>query len=94
VTGLLNIRLSDDKYLIEGIPVTGYSIREEVFAGLKNHVPFQLEDELKKRGANYKKALLPFTPFVRFGERVITGQNPQSTKAVAKAVLEVLERLP
>lgn len=91
VTGLLNIHLSNGKPLIEGIPVTGYSTREEVFAGLKNEVPFLLEEALKKRGANYKKALLPFIPFVQAAGRVITGQNPQSTQAVAKTVLETLK---
>jgi putative intracellular protease/amidase len=91
VAGLLNIRLSDGRYLVADQPVTGYSTFEEILAGVKNDVPYLLEDELKARGAQYKKSFLPFTPFVRSESRLITGQNPQSTKAVAKAVLKQLE---
>ncbi len=90
VGGLLNITLSDGSNLIDGKSITGYSNFEEVLAGLKNAVPFLLEDELKARGGTYAKAMLPFMPYVRDEARVITGQNPQSTRAVAKRVLEVM----
>jgi len=90
VTGLLNITLSNGDYLIADRAVTGYSTREEILAGVKSQVPFLLEDELKARGADYKKAFLPFRPFVQSQDRLVTGQNPQSTKAVAEAVLNVL----
>lgn len=91
VTGLLNIELSDGKHLVDGVTLTGYSNIEEVLAGVKSQVPFSLEDELKSRGADYKRSMLPFTPFVQTNGRIITGQNPQSTKTLAQAVLKSLE---
>ncbi len=59
-SGLLNVTLSDGSYLIEGKQVTGYSNLEEVVALKHNQVPFSLEDELKKRGADYKKVGCPW----------------------------------
>ncbi|NEP19520.1 MAG: type 1 glutamine amidotransferase domain-containing protein [Leptolyngbya sp. SIO4C1] len=89
--GLLNIRLSDGRYLIEGKSVTGFANLEERLIRLVSAVPFLLEDEIKKRGAQYKSALLPFIPHVEVNDRLITGQNPQSAKAVAQALVQRLQ---
>ena len=91
VGALLNIKLSQGNYLVEGKEITGYSTKEEELAKALDKIPFILEDALKERGAKYKKALLPFTSFTRVDERVITGQNPQSTSAVAKLVIKHLQ---
>jgi putative intracellular protease/amidase len=90
VGALLNIKDNDGNFLIKGKNITGYSNKEEVLAKALDKIPFKLEDELKNRGSNYKSALLPFTSYVISDERIITGQNPQSTKEVAKAVLKAL----
>ena len=90
VGALLNIKLSQGNYLIEGKEITGYSTKEEELAKALDKIPFNLEDALKERGAKYKKALLPFTSFAKVDGRVITGQNPQSTSAVAKLVIKQL----
>ncbi len=92
VSGLLNIKLSNGSLLINGKTVTGYSDFEEVLAGVAKQVPFSLQSELKARGAYYQKAFLPFVPYVRQSDRLITGQNPFSTKAVAKNVIETLSK--
>jgi len=47
--GLLNIKLSGGKYLIDGKELTGFSNEEERLAELDDHVPFLTEDELQKR---------------------------------------------
>jgi len=91
VGALLNIKMEDGTLLIKDKTVTGYSNTEEVLAKALEKIPFKLEDELKIRGANYKKALIAFTSFVKVDGRVITGQNPQSTKEVAEKVLEALK---
>lgn len=88
--GLLNIKLSDGRLLIAGKELTGFSNEEERLAKLDEHVPFLTEDELKKRGAIYRKAVKPFTEFAVTTDRLVTGQNPQSGVAVAKGVLAVL----
>ena len=89
--GLLNIRLSDGSYLLNGKSATGFANLEERLIRLTSAVPFLLEDEIKKRGARYKGAVLPFIPHAVVSDRLVTGQNPQSAKAVAKAVIQLLE---
>ena len=48
---------------------------------------------MKQRGALYEKALVPFVSKAVVGGRLITGQNPGSATATAKAVVEQLKRL-
>lgn len=88
--GLLNTRLSDGRLLVEGRRLTGFSWREEVFAGVARHMPYNAEAEMKARGARYDKALLPFVSHTVTDGRLITGQNPGSAKATAKAVADQL----
>lgn len=90
-TGLLNVKLSNREYLVNGKDITGFSWPEEVLAKRETAVPFNLEDELKKRGAKYSKAKKPFDPYVREDGRLITGQNPGSAAAVGKAVVVKLQ---
>jgi len=90
--GLLNIKLSDGRLLIAGKKLTGFSNEEERLAKLDEHIPFLTEDELKKRGAIFKKADKPFTEFAIATDRLVTGQNPQWGAAVAKGMLDVRGR--
>jgi putative intracellular protease/amidase len=86
-TGLLNVKLSNGEYLINGKDITGFSWPEEVAAKRETAVPFNLEEELQKRGAKYSKAETLFAPYVREDGRLITGQNPGSARAVGEAVV-------
>lgn len=88
--GLVNIKLSDGSYLINGKKVAGFSNAEEKAAGLTEVVPFLLEDKLKERGANYSEGE-KFTEHVVRDGRLVTGQNPQSAKKMAEIVLELLK---
>jgi len=88
--GLLNTRLSTGGLLVAGRKVTGFSWNEEVLAGVAKLMPYNAEAEMKRRGARYEKALLPFVPNVVVDGRLVTGQNPYSAKATAKAVLRLL----
>lgn len=88
VAGLLNVKLSDDTYLIDGKRMTGFSNWEEKLAGLSQEVPFLLEDQLVKRNADYYKAILPFVRYIKVDERLVTGQNPKSARKVGQKVLE------
>ncbi|MEV8017541.1 type 1 glutamine amidotransferase domain-containing protein [Streptomyces sp. NPDC086554] len=91
--GLLDITLSDGSLLVDGRTVTGFSTAEERVAMVKNRVPFLLEDELRKRGAHYVKNTIPMTPFATADGRLVTGQNPVSTKAVTAKIIETLHHL-
>ncbi|MGW7528314.1 type 1 glutamine amidotransferase domain-containing protein [Streptomyces sp. NPDC054783] len=92
-SGLLDITLSDGSLLVAGRTVTGFSTAEERVAMVKNRVPFLLEDELRKRGAHYARNTIPMTPFATADGRLVTGQNPYSTKAVTAKIIETLHRL-
>ena len=88
--GLLNIKLADGNLLIKGKEVTGFSNNEEKLAELDQYMPYLTEDELVKRGAIYKAAAEPWLEFAVADQRVITGQNPASGKAVAELVVKAL----
>lgn len=88
--GLLEVRTSDGEYLIKGKKLTGFSWKEEEKADRDFAVPFSLEDELKKRGAEYDKAWMPFSEHVVEDGLLITGQNPGSARAVGEAVVRRL----
>lgn len=88
--GLLEVKTSDGDYLIKGKKLTAFSWEEEELADRADAVPFSLEDELKKRGARYEKAVQPFAVHVVEDGRLITGQNPSSARPVAEAVIKRL----
>lgn len=90
-SGLLNVTLNNGSYLVDGKKVTGFSWMEEKLAKRQHVVPYNLEAELKKRGANYRKALLPFNAHIVVDGRLVTGQNPLSAKGVGKAVVKLLD---
>jgi putative intracellular protease/amidase len=89
-TGLLNVTLSNGEPLIRGKRVTGFSWPEEELADRAEAVPYSLQDELKKLGADYTTAKRPFDTYVVEDGRLITGQNPGSARAVAEAVVRQL----
>ncbi|MGL4452923.1 MAG: type 1 glutamine amidotransferase domain-containing protein [Sarcina sp.] len=88
--GLINIKLSNGKNLVDGIKLTGFSNSEEVAAGLDKLVPFLTETELVNSGANYVKGA-DWSEFAVSQDRVVTGQNPASGAAVAREILNILK---
>lgn len=90
VAGLLNIKLSNGEYLVTGKKLTGYSDREELFGRTKDLVPFSLEERLRERGAEYSRSFVPFVSNTQADGRLLTGQNPFSTRALARLLLERL----
>ena len=76
--------------LVSGQPITGFSNEEEAAVELTKIVPFLLEDALRAAGGKYSKAAEPFGAHVVVGKRLVTGQNPASTKGVAEAVVKLL----
>jgi len=94
VCGLLNIKLANGECLITGRRVTGFSWTEEKLAMLAKHVPFNLEKEIKRKGARYSKGFLPLLPYGVTDGRLITGQNPTSAKEVARRVIRALVGKP
>ncbi len=90
--GLVNIKLSNGKYLVDGKKINAFTNEEEIAVKLENVVPFSLESTLIERGAKFEKSGL-WQTHVAVDERVVTGQNPQSAHAVGEAVLKELQKL-
>ncbi len=91
VGGLINVKLSNGEYFIKGKSMTGFDWFEETLARRKKEVPFNLEAAIKERAANLKKAFIPMTSHVVEDGYLITGQNPFSSKEMAKVVTNKLE---
>jgi putative intracellular protease/amidase len=89
VAGLLDVQLADGSYLLDGHEVTGFANVEEKLMGLSSKVPYLTETRMKERGANYSRGL-PFMAHAVVDGRLVTGQNPGSTKKVAQEVVTLL----
>ena len=77
--------------IVKGKKVTGFTNGEEEDVHLTKVVPFLVEDELKRLGGLYEKGP-DWKSFVVVDGRLITGQNPASSTAAARALLDLLSR--
>lgn len=87
---LVNITLSDGKYLVAGKTVSSFTNEEEEIVGLTEVVPFLLESKLIERGAKITKAS-SFQAHVVVSERLVTGQNPASAAGVGERMVDLLK---
>lgn len=78
--------------LLQGKEVTAFSNTEERMVGLRDNIPFSLEDRLKTLGAHYTSATIPFTSKVKVSGKLVTGQNPASAEKAAKELIRLLEQ--
>jgi putative intracellular protease/amidase len=76
--------------IVQGKRVTGFTNEEEEEVQLTNVVPFLVEDELRRLGGLFEKGA-NWKAFAVTDGRLITGQNPASSTAAAKALLELLK---
>jgi putative intracellular protease/amidase len=89
---LLYLKNKDDKPIIQGKKMTGFTNEEEDFADSvvgKKVMPFRIEDEARKLGADFKKANA-FEAFAIRDGNLITGQQQNSGTEVAKLVINAL----
>ncbi len=86
---LVNVELSDGRYLIAGRDVSAFTDSEERAVGLDKTVPFLLASTLVERGARHHPAP-DWTSKVVVDGQLITGQNPQSATGVGEALRDVL----
>jgi len=100
VAVLAYAKLSSGEYLVKGKTVTGFANVEEDFAdnavwnfGMlprdKHVMPWRIEDELKKLGANYVQAGLWRGFAIRDGN-LITGQQNFSGEETARCIVQAL----
>ncbi len=88
--GLVNVKLSNGEYLVANRQISCFTNEEEAAVGLTEVVPFLLESELEKLGANVEKAA-NFQPKVVVCDRIVTGQNPASAAGVGKEIVKLLQ---
>ncbi|MBJ9976630.1 type 1 glutamine amidotransferase domain-containing protein [Pseudomonas sp. S75] len=79
--------------IVKGKRVTGFSNSEEYAVGLTQVVPFLVQDVLEANGGEYSKGA-DWASYVVEDEHLITGQNPASSEAAAKALLDRLAEEP
>jgi len=84
----LGVKLADGTPLVQGRQLTSFS-NEEESGYAQADVPFNLEDALRAEGAEFSAAPVWQENIVVDG-RLLTGQNPASGGALAKAIVEAL----
>ena len=86
---LVNVKLSDGKFLVDGKNLTAFTNGEEEAVQATDIVPFLLDTALKNHGAIHHAAANWSTHVVEDG-RLVTGQNPASAAGVGAAVVKLL----
>lgn len=85
----VNCVKADGTPLVQGLSVTGFSDSEEAAVQKTDLVPHLLQSKFVEQGGNYEKAD-DWNAKACVDGNLITGQNPQSSEAVAEAVIKVL----
>jgi putative intracellular protease/amidase len=75
--------------LVENRKLTAFTNTEEAAVELTEVVPFLLETALEERGAQFQKGA-DWGDFCVSDGNLVTGQNPASSAATAKALLQLL----
>ena len=86
---LRHVKGADGQPLVKGKRVTGFTNSEEAAVQLTDVVPFLVEDMLKANGGLFSKAD-DWASYVIADGLLLTGQNPASSEATAKALLAKL----
>jgi len=86
---LANTKDTNGEYIVKGRNITGFTNTEEAAVGLTDVVPLLVEDTLLDRGGLFSK-IEDWASNAQIDGNLITGQNPASSTAVAKLVLETL----
>lgn len=87
---LVDVRLSDGNWLVDGRELTCFTDDEERAMNKDDLMPFLLGSRLQDRGARLRSAA-DFEPAVAISDRLVTGQNPASAAGVGQAMLDLLQ---
>ena len=86
---LKSVKGTDGAPLVKGRKVAGFTNSEEEAVGLTGIVPFLVEDMLKANGGDYSKGA-DWGSWVVTDGKLVTGQNPASSREAAEALLKLL----
>ena len=90
--GLVNLRLSDGRYLVGGKRVSGYPEEfERQDAAYFKEFPFLIRQTVESRGGTFLTSARD-KGYVVVDGRLVTGQNYLSAKQVAEAVVDILRK--
>lgn len=87
---LLNVKLSNGTFLLEGKNVTSFTNEEENNYAVAD-VPFLLQTALSNQGAKFHQAE-PWVAHSIADGNLVTGQNPASARGVAQKMINLLEK--
>lgn len=87
---LKSVNGPEGKPLVEGRKVTGFTNSEEEAVGLTDVVPFLVENVLIANGGDYSKGP-DWGSYVLTDGKLVTGQNPGSSREAAEALLRLLK---
>ena len=85
---ILKAKAPNGEPLVKGKKVAGFTNSEEDAVQLTQVVPLLVEDELIRLGGEYSK-VDDWQSYAITDGKLITGQNPASSEAVAKDILEL-----
>lgn len=87
---LLNVKLSNGDYLINGKNITSFTTEEEANYAIAD-VPFDLQTALSEQGAIFHAETAWSDHSIADGN-LVTGQNPASAKSVAEKIVALLNQ--
>ena len=87
---LLNVKLSNGKYLVDGKNMTSFTTEEESMYAIAD-VPFDLQTELSKQGAIFHAETAWSAHSIADGN-LVTGQNPASARGVGEKIVALLNQ--
>jgi len=89
--GIVHLKNQDGSYLVSGKRISGYPDEwENPNAAYYQQFPFQIEKIIERRNGDFRYGKKN-TSYVEVDGRVITGQNFQSSEAVALKIIEQLQ---
>jgi len=88
--GLIGAKDKSGNSIFSGKKTTALSNEEEGLVGWTEFVPFLLEDKIKSLGGQYEKSAEAFGIKVVVDGKLLTGQNPSSSKPLAETILQKL----
>lgn len=88
---LLNVKLSDGSYLVNGKNIVSFTTEEEDNYA-RADVPFDLQTALTAQGAIFHAAA-PWSANSIVDGNIVTGQNPASAKGVGEKIVALLENV-
>ena len=88
IAGLLNVKDASGNYLIADKTITGFTTAEEILA-MKSSCSFLKRNNCQRTWCYFCEKR-PYKEFAYQDDRIITGQNPFSVRAVARLLIQQL----